>query len=803
MRIELDNEFTQLSVTKGTLQNISAFSTIEIATDETENSGVVLAPREKLQFLSDVTVYARSIMGDDAVLAVEPFTDAAEGGGGGYVLPIASASVLGGIKVGQNLTINSTTGVLDATGTSYTLPTASSSVLGGVKIGNNLSIDQNGVLSAAGSSYTLPVATDIILGGVKSTDAEGGVTVKSDGTMTYNVPPASVDPISSTAWAENTVYVVNNIVGYDGTVYVCLVAHISSSDFDDDYLLGYWNKVDMPRVGKSGYAQVLVLGVTGASSANPHYTSIAINPTNSFILPPVDVLKETPASSTILNDLHFDNADATDFNYDSDFVSFDGTMHLKTQYDPNMSSPSALDTKYLSTSSVIDIDDYDAISNIESMEWYASDANALALISVQNGQIVDATARQTWTSYGSNPPEAVSDGSIHATGSGWLETTGSGLFSLDGDFTIEWMYKPPASGNRWNGAAGTVLETSAPIHMFSSDFRFGYNTVSGPYHSIPVASDDGQFHHYAYVRSGNNMYGFRDGVKVLTSTDSASYSNSIYRLFAQSSGSNAIIGDFVNIRISNIARWTADFAPPNNVATLYLAASGKVYGFNGGTFGLVAQNWNALSASQKEQFFDDYGYGAMTESDFASIAEDFQSCMRVDYGIAPSATMSAVPFAQTITPKGRISLMKYTRITGVTITGAATGNGVVKIAMTKDNSTYQVYDTTNNAWTTINIADIDTDGMTISEVGALTSAEWIAYDCMTTGLGFAYYLEIADTTDTAYTDELSLNVELFGKITSLTKGTDYDYAYVSNTVLQVKLYTNGDFRINYNPGAAP
>jgi hypothetical protein len=36
--------------------------------------------------------------------------------GTGYTLPIASASVLGGIKVGANLTINATTGVLDASG---------------------------------------------------------------------------------------------------------------------------------------------------------------------------------------------------------------------------------------------------------------------------------------------------------------------------------------------------------------------------------------------------------------------------------------------------------------------------------------------------------------------------------------------------------------------------------------------------------------------------------------------------------------------------------------------------------------
>jgi hypothetical protein len=49
---------------------------------------------------------------------------------------------------------------------SYSLPIASPTVLGGIKVGSNLSIDVNGVLSA-GNSYVLPTATGTVLGGVK------------------------------------------------------------------------------------------------------------------------------------------------------------------------------------------------------------------------------------------------------------------------------------------------------------------------------------------------------------------------------------------------------------------------------------------------------------------------------------------------------------------------------------------------------------------------------------------------------------------------------------------------------------
>tara|TARA_B100001250_G_scaffold207575_1_gene178208 strand:+ start:1603 stop:2808 length:1206 start_codon:yes stop_codon:yes gene_type:complete len=71
------------------------------------------------------------------------------------------------------LTYSNTTGVFTytppdlSTGTSrYTLPIASTTVLGGIKVGSNLTIDANGVLAGV-SSYTLPTATTTVLGGVK------------------------------------------------------------------------------------------------------------------------------------------------------------------------------------------------------------------------------------------------------------------------------------------------------------------------------------------------------------------------------------------------------------------------------------------------------------------------------------------------------------------------------------------------------------------------------------------------------------------------------------------------------------
>ena len=74
-----------------------------------------------------------------------------------YVLPAATTTTLGGIIVGDRLSIDST-GKLVATYT-YTLPTASSSVLGGVKTGSNIT-NTDGTISLTKANVTSALGVD-------------------------------------------------------------------------------------------------------------------------------------------------------------------------------------------------------------------------------------------------------------------------------------------------------------------------------------------------------------------------------------------------------------------------------------------------------------------------------------------------------------------------------------------------------------------------------------------------------------------------------------------------------------------
>jgi hypothetical protein len=99
-----------------------------------------ISNHETITVTSGGAVTATSFGGDGSALTNLDFTDITN------IIPTATASVLGGIIVGNNLNITAN-GVLSAA-SSYSLPTATSSVLGGIKVGENLTIDAaTGVLS--------------------------------------------------------------------------------------------------------------------------------------------------------------------------------------------------------------------------------------------------------------------------------------------------------------------------------------------------------------------------------------------------------------------------------------------------------------------------------------------------------------------------------------------------------------------------------------------------------------------------------------------------------------------------------
>jgi hypothetical protein len=135
------NNYTLPAATSGAIGGVKPGTNVSVASDGTISA-------------TDTTYTAATTETAGLMSAADKTKlDGVATGANAYVLPKAAADTLGGVKVGNNLTMDPTTGVLSANAGAYTLPIAGSGTLGGVKIsGGNLSIDNTGLLSSVTAS---------------------------------------------------------------------------------------------------------------------------------------------------------------------------------------------------------------------------------------------------------------------------------------------------------------------------------------------------------------------------------------------------------------------------------------------------------------------------------------------------------------------------------------------------------------------------------------------------------------------------------------------------------------------------
>lgn len=130
---------------------------------------------------------------------------------------VGGDSVLGHVEVTTSITVPTPSDNTDAAnkqyvdqavaGASYTLPAATTTTLGGVKVGEGLSVTSDGTLSATGGSKEIPIASDSVLGGIKVGES---LSIESDGTLSV---VASADP-ATPQMPVNKEYVDNKVDGY-------------------------------------------------------------------------------------------------------------------------------------------------------------------------------------------------------------------------------------------------------------------------------------------------------------------------------------------------------------------------------------------------------------------------------------------------------------------------------------------------------------------------------------------------------------------------------------------------------------
>lgn len=217
----------------------------------------------------------------------------------------------------------------------------------------------------------------------------------------------------------------------------------------------------------------------------------------------------------------------------------------------------------------------------------------------------------------------------------------------------------------------------------------------------------------------------------------------------------------------------------------------------------IADNWDTLPTEQKQAAFDKVSVDApmpsIEELRKISPFRIVRYCDNVDFLLG--TTLTAIPKTQLVMPEGLLSITNYENINRVTIANTISGKGNCKMAVTVDNKTFQIYDKLKRQWEPITSMTADNllaKGMSITDIEGLTKTEWgvITNNCKADGLGFAYALDITDSTDACKIDTLTMNVDMRGTWQGATLNTDYSYTY-NNTLLTVTILQDGSYKINY------
>lgn len=211
-----------------------------------------------------------------------------------------------------------------------------------------------------------------------------------------------------------------------------------------------------------------------------------------------------------------------------------------------------------------------------------------------------------------------------------------------------------------------------------------------------------------------------------------------------------------------------------------------------GVWQKVADNWNTLTNQEKENLFSQVN-GEPTIADLQLLGQ-FRV---VSYADTQNLNLkvSAVPKDQLVLPKNLINLSSIEHINSVTVTANESGTGKVRVAITKGNNVWYMFDGLNFVQIGNTASDILVNGNTASEINGITQAQYDSFEA--DEIGFGYVLHIENTTDVANIDNLSMNVLAKGSWNKAVYGTDYTYGYPANNTLRVDILADGDYKINY------
>lgn len=216
---------------------------------------------------------------------------------------------------------------------------------------------------------------------------------------------------------------------------------------------------------------------------------------------------------------------------------------------------------------------------------------------------------------------------------------------------------------------------------------------------------------------------------------------------------------------------------------------------------VLANNWSALTDTEKEALFIGTNYNKPTVAELQSLGDKFKI---VAYGAAtsvPKTVIKAVPNNKLFVPVNLFGA-SFNTIDSMTVQAIVDAGTDIKFVLTKDLTNYFTF--TSSGFDKISSFDADTvlnEGMTMGTLSGISDLQWGTFfnsDNGDKGIALGFAISMTATSDNVYLDNLQVVADMKGEWRKAVHGTDYDYAYPNNIRLKIEINVDGNYKINYS-----
>lgn len=199
-----------------------------------------------------------------------------------------------------------------------------------------------------------------------------------------------------------------------------------------------------------------------------------------------------------------------------------------------------------------------------------------------------------------------------------------------------------------------------------------------------------------------------------------------------------------------------------------------------------------------QEMFDTHGMSSLVGVDVSPLTAP-QLLVWTDGTGSKTCRLTAVPHPKLVLASGDIRLDYVENIDSFNLIYNQTGGGVIRLIASVDGGvTWKTY--SNGVWSTINhndLAEVKANGIPPDVFNSIPSADWMTLIGTSKTIRFGYYLEMNASTDVAATDKLSAQFDMRGSWDMAQPYVDFIYRYTNNSTMQVRLFNNGSYKINY------